>query len=217
MGFENIQTPAGVEKRTAKLESRFNLPVEAATRIARSIQKKAGSGTGGMAGGGGGAGAGAPMGGGMPGGMPGGGGAGAGAGGGADAEPVDFKTVRVSVSREIWFDIVGNQVLRSNDVVSTFYEEEEAETGGGAGAGGAMGGGMGMARGGMPGGMGMAGGGEAGGAGGQPKKVTYDLRISKYLDDVIPAPTDSFNGGAGTAHARDNVQDPSIDRITRGG
>jgi hypothetical protein len=184
-GFENIQTPAGVEKRTAKLESRFNLPLEAATRIARSIHAKNGaSGAAGASAGGGEATEPAPT-----------------AGGAASAAvaPVNFKTVRVSVSREIWFDIAGNQVLRSNDAVRTFYEVDVPVVAAAVGA---------------PGEPGMEAGG--GGAPATPPRVTYNLRISKYLDDTVPPPSDSFNAGAGTAHARDNVQDPSIGRLLQG-
>lgn len=195
VSFEKIQTPSGIERRCAKLESRFSLPRPAAERIARSIQKQVGSGNTGGAGG--------PGGGAMAVGGPGGGAAG---GGGGETEPVDFASVSTTVNREIWFDIEGNQVLRSTDTVDTSYEEEkeEVETGGAGGPGGA-GGGM---------GMGELGGG-AGGAGGQsqPKKVAYSLRITKYLDDIIPGPSNTFNGGAGTAHARDNVTDPGISKI----
>jgi hypothetical protein len=48
----------------------------------------------------------------------------------------------------------------------------------------------------------------------EPTKVNYNLRVVKYLDDTIPPPTDQFTAGAGTAHARDSVQDPSISRVT---
>lgn len=175
-GFENLQSPAGKEKRTAKLESRFNLPLDAATRVARSIQKQVGSG-GGLAGQG--AGGGST-------GMTGGAG-----GAGADVEPPDFVSVNVSVTREIWFDISGTQILRAEDTVNTNYEEEVEEDAGGGGA-------------------------AAGGEAASGTKVSYNLRISKYLDDTIPPPTDAFTAGAGTAHSRDRVQDPSIARVLRG-
>ncbi|HEX8550119.1 MAG TPA: hypothetical protein VF681_01055 [Abditibacteriaceae bacterium] len=178
VAFENVQTPAGQERRTAKMESRFNLPLEAATKIARSIQKQAGA-LSGSAGGG----AAAPV------------AAGPGGPGVAEVLPPDFKVVRVSVTREIWFDIAGNQVLRSNDVVNTFYEEEPLKAAGGRRGAPAA---------------------EAGGVATEPVKVSYDLRVTKYLDDTIPPPSDSFNAGAGTAHSRDRVQDPSISRILRG-
>ena len=181
VAFENLQSPAGLEKRTAKLESRFNLPIEAATKIARSIQKQIGAGGGTAAQGGG---------------------AAAGAGptlGGAAAEEEempDFLTVSVSVTREIWFDISGTQVLRAEDQVRTYYEEEPQAAEGGAGPAAAPAGGEAAAP-------------------AEPVKVSYNLRVSKYLDDTIPPPTDTFNAGAGTAHSRDRVQDPSIAKIIR--
>ena len=178
VSFENIQTPNGVEKRTAKLEARFNLPLEAATRIARSIQKQIGTGA---TGGGGNAAA------------PGVGGA----GGAAEEDPIPFKTVTVSVSREIWFDIAGNQVLRATDEVNTFYEEEPEEAEGTGGLGGAEGG-------------------DELETDAEGTKVSYNLNISKYLDDTVPPPTDTFNAGAGTAHSRDRVTDAPISRVLTG-
>ena len=180
VSFENIQTPSGVEKRTAKLEARFNLPLEAATRIARSIQKQMGTGAAG-----GGGNAAAP-------------GVGATAGGLAEEDPIPFKTVTVSVSREIWFDIAGNQVLRATDDVNTFYEEEPEEAEGAVG------------------GLGGAEGGDELASDAEGTKVSYNLKISKYLDDTVPPPTDTFNNGAGTAHSRDRVTDVGISRVLTG-
>lgn len=226
--FESYQTPAGVERRCARLETgRFQLPENIAMKIAKILQESQGGGGAGGAGGG----EGPAMGGGGRGGMMGGGGMGG--PGGAGGGTAEIAVARTTVSRVVWFDIAGRQVLRSEDVIDTYYEEEAAaatggpgEEGGGAmmGGRGAMMGGRGAMMGGMggssgrPGGMaGMMGGGGMGGAGGapaQPTKVTYNLRVTKYLDDTTPPPTDQFNAGVGTAHARDSVQDPPLSRVT---
>jgi len=165
VSFENIQTPTGVEKRCAKLEARFALPLEVATRIGKEIQQAVAAAPAAKAGDA----AAAPAAGAAP----------AGAAGAA----AEFATVTATVTREIWFDITGSQLLRATDTISAYYEEaavllaanatEEVE----------------------------------------PYKVTYDVRITKYLDDRIPEPTPSYKAGAGTAHGRDNVRDPSLDKM----
>jgi hypothetical protein len=209
--FENLQTQAGIERRCARLESEFDLPENVAMRIAKSLQAAGGSGgMGGMGGMGAGAPTGAPM------GMGAGAQAGAGVGAAASAE---ISVARTHVRRIVWFDIAGRRVLRSEDYVDTYYEEEQA-----AQAMGGMGGAPSM---GPPPGFGPSGGfggpfgaGGPGGPGGmamapaEPTKVNYNLRVVKYLDDTVPPPTDQFTAGAGTAHARDSVQDPSISRVT---
>jgi hypothetical protein len=178
VAFENVITPNGVTKRCAKLESRFSLPQANAEKIGHAIQAKIGSGGAGGA-------ATAQQ-----------GGMGTMSGpnsGGTDEEPIDFKVISTNVSRLIWFDIAGNQVVRSTDTVNTHYEEEEEEADDG---GGAIGGGA--------------------GAGGGGTKVSYNLRITRYLDDRVPEPTRSYTNGRGTAHARDSVTDVTPQKAISG-
>jgi len=174
VAFEKIQTPTGVEKRCAKLEARFNLPQKTATLIALVLQK----GAGGVE---------HP---GVPGTVPDTGDAAppaddAAPAAGAAAAPLEkFATVSSIVTREIWFDIAGSQILRSTDAVSTYFEEfpplvdPEAEDP-------------------PP----------------LPLKVAYDLRITRYLDDRVPPPTHGYQSGGGPAHSKDNVRDPSHAKI----
>jgi hypothetical protein len=122
-------------------------------------------------------------------------GAAAGAGGDSGALTVDdIDVARTDVARVLWFDIANRHIIRSEDSIRTYYEtsveadDAPATTDAGAGAAGGAGG--------------------AGDAG--PKKVSYDLKVTTWLDDRIPPPTTTFRAGAGTAHARDNVTDPSI-------
>jgi hypothetical protein len=107
--FENLQTQAGVERRCARLESEFDLPENVSMRIAKSLQ--AAGGSGGMGGAGG-----------APSGPPAGMGAGGEAGAAASAE---ISVARTHVRRIVWFDIAGRRVLRSEDYVDTYYEEEQ--------------------------------------------------------------------------------------------
>jgi hypothetical protein len=192
--FEVMATPAGMQRRAAKLETRFQLPQPQALELAKKLESKRGSSQGG--GGGEGSSEGGSLGGSSRGGYP----SGLGGAGGGMAEP-EIKNARSRVSRVLWFDIAKRQVLRSEDVVDTYYEVENAQ----AGVGGAGGSGSGY----------------PGGAGGQsqapaePTKVSYNQRITTWLDDTVPPPTDQFTAGAGTAHSRDRVQDPDIARVTR--
>jgi hypothetical protein len=187
--FENLQTEAGVERRCARLESEFDLPENVAMRIAKALQASGGSGGAGGAGGG-------PS--GPASGAPGG-------AGGEAAEGAEISVARTHVRRIVWFDIAGRRVLRSEDYVDTYYEEEMAvqETGGSF-AGPMMGGSM------------MGGPGGMAAAPAEPTKVNYNLKVIKYLDDRLPLVTDQYTAGVGTAHARDSVQDPSIARVTGG-
>ena len=205
--FETLKTPAGVPRRCAKLESSFPLSKETSEKIAKSIASAGGSAGGMGAMGGGMMGAGGAMPGmGMPGAM----------GGGAEAT---VKNARTSVVRTMWFDVNARRLLRSEDTVETYYEGEAQAAMGGAMGGGAMPGMMpGMMGGGMmPGmpGMGMPGGAMGGAKAepAEPTKTTYTLRVARYLDDTVPAPTENYNAGAGTAHARDSVQDPSLAKV----
>ena len=205
--FETLKTPGGVARRCAKLESHFPLTKETAEKVAKRIA--AAGGTSGGAG---------AMGGAMPGmGMPGMMGGGAMGAGGGEAT---VKNARTDVTRTMWFDVSARRLLRSEDSIVTTYEGEAQAAMGGAMGGGMMPG-MGMPGMGMP---GMMGGGMMPGMGmpgmgmpnavkaepAEPTKTTYTLRVARYLDDTSPAPTENYNAGAGTAHARDNVQDPSL-------
>lgn len=229
--FENVVTPGGFTRQCAKLESRFQLPAEQAKGEATKLAAKLGSGgAGGSEGGSSSPGSSSGYGGGR-------GSSSSGSGAGGGAEPPEVKNARVRVSRVLWFDIQGRQVLRSEDVVDTTFEMEGT-------AGGAAGSGSGSSPGGYPGGRGGypgaggrggypgagggypgAGGGYPGAGGGypgaggaaaapaEPTKVAYNQRITTWLDDSVPPPTEQFNGGAGTAHSRDSVPDLTIDRV----
>ena len=140
---------------------------------------------------------------------------GSGGGEGGEAE-VEVKNARARVSRVLWFDVENNQVLRSEDIVDVYFEQEG--TGGGGESGGSSGGARGGSSGGgspYGGGRGGSGGGEAGGAAApaEPTKVNYNQRITTWLDDRVPPPTDQFNGGIGTAHSKDSVNDPTLARV----
>jgi hypothetical protein len=186
--FEDVPTPGGRTVACAKLETRFRLPDEQAMELAKKLAAK----TGGA--------------GGAPGGSSGpGGGMMAGPGGGETEEAeIEISLARTSVSRVLWFDINKRQVLRSEDIVDTYFEQEAAAAGEMGGMGGPPPG-----MGGPPGASG------APAAPAEPTKVSYNLRVTTWLDDTIPPPTDKFNGGLGTAHSRDSVQDATIDRVRR--
>jgi hypothetical protein len=106
----------------------------------------------------------------------------------------------------MWFDVAANRVLRSEDVVNIYFEQEAAA--GAAGGGGPPG----MMGGGGPPGM-MGGDAGVGGGAAQPLTVRHNLRVVKWLDDLVPPPTESFTAGRGTAHAFDSVEDPSVSRV----
>jgi hypothetical protein len=259
--FEAVTTPAGVERRAAKLESRFPLPEEVARKVAKTMQPFAGTGgaaAGGEAappgGGAGGAGGEAPEaldpgpldfqvtllirrlvrdvsmiqgaanlqssvaemylrqrdagteseGGTGAASAPGpaasaGGVPGAGATG-TEAELPPIKVATGNVIRVMWFDVAAHRMLRSEDTVSIHYEEDVPPD----------------AAGGTPGGGDGAGGEGAAAATVEPVKVTHNLRVVKWLDDTIPPPTESFTAGRGTAHAFDNVEDPSVAQAISG-
>jgi hypothetical protein len=212
--LETVTTPGGFPRECAKLESRFQLPASQAKEEAEKLAAKIGSNGGGASGGEGGSSGASSAGSGS-----------SGAAGGAGAAP-EVKNARVRVSRVLWFDIKGHQVLRSEDVVDTNFEMESATAGAGATGGSAGGGYPGGAvgrpsMGGYPGSGGSSAmGGLAGAMGGatapaEPTKVAYNQKITTWLDDTVPPPTDQFNGGAGTAHSRDSVPDLSIDRINK--
>lgn len=212
-GFENISTPIGIERRCARIEvAQFSLPDDIAKKIAQALQTEAGSnGAGGGAGALGGSMMGAPM------------GAGAmGAASGTDAATApEVKNYRSSFARVLWFDVAAHQMIRSEDTVNSYYEEEpSAQAAGGVGGGspggfpGAMGGVGGFQNGFNPGGSPGASGPNFGQpvAPPQPKTVTYNMKIIKFLDDRLPNPTGRWTGGQGTAHSRDSTIKPSLQR-----
>ena len=184
--YDTILTPGGSSRRCAKLESRFRLPENLAKQIAANLGNKVG--TGGAAGGGGGA---APA--------PGGGGD----AGGADTSllPEDIQVARTDVARVLWFDMDKNQVVRSEDTIKSYFEIPPAATdagGGGAPTAGAGGGADGAAA--EP---------------AEPTKVNYNLKVTTWFDDRVPAPNVFYTGGLGTAHSKDSVTEPGIARITQ--
>jgi len=189
--YENIQTPDGVSRRCAKLESRFPLPDNVAKQIAAKLGSKAGTAGGGGAGGS----AAAPA-----------GGAADATGAGASADsllPEDIEVANFNIARVIWFDMDKNQVVRSEDTLTAYFEIP-SDSGGADAGGGASGGAM------------SAGGGAGGEAAApaEPTSVNYRMNVTTWLDDRLPPPSIPFNGGAGTAHSRDNVRDVTLDRVT---
>jgi hypothetical protein len=171
--FENLQTPAGFERRCAKIEvSRVSLPDDVAMKIARALQSEEG-------------------------GAKGSGGSGASSSGLSASEAEEelpvITVARAEMTRTLWFDIAANQLVRSEDVVDSYYEEEPQTEGSSAPAFAS----------GPPG---------ATATPVMPKTVTYKLRVVKFLDDRLPPPTNSYTGGRGTAHSRDSVRDPDLTR-----
>jgi len=213
--FENVMTPAGHSRRAAKLESYYQLPDNVAKRVAAILSINGGGGSGGGAAGGGG-------------GSEGGSGGGAAAGGATDAEAqeeaiqeamAEILVARTRGSRLVWFDIDRRLVLRSEDVIDTYYELEGAAAGGATGSSAALmspaltirsSAQMGMGRSGMPGpgmpgmmgpGAGGAPGGDAAAAPAEPTIVRYNLRIVTQYDDRVPAPSDAYTAGAMTPNS----------------
>ncbi|MDQ3814063.1 MAG: hypothetical protein M3347_08935 [Armatimonadota bacterium] len=130
--FENVTTPGGEERRAAKLESYYQLPDNVAKRIAATLSIHGGGSGGGAAGG-------------ASGGE--GGGSGGAAGGGAAGATQDDESAiqeamatilvaRTKGSRIVWFDIERRLVLRSEDVIDTYYEVEGGDASGGEGSSG---------------------------------------------------------------------------------
>ena len=190
--FENVQTVSGSNRRAAKLESRFQMPADLAKKMAINLL--------------------------LQGGGPSVGGTETGAGASGDAGskdaaktwnklPLDelqeymesITTVRTSASRVIWFDIQNHRVIRSEDAINTYFEYEAL------GGDDSMGGGAG----------GTGGGGAGEGAEAGPQKVTYNLAITTWLDDTIPAPTASYTASGGLPRSRDNATDPTIEKMIK--
>ncbi len=212
--YENIQTPAGENRRCAKIESRFPLPEGVAKRIAADLGNKVGTSGAGAAGGAGGAtGGSASLGRGGPTGAPApGGGAGADAGGAAATlTPEDILVAQFNMARVIWFDMDKHQVVRSEDTLRAYFEIPPASTGAG-GEGGAVG--PTSSPRGMPGGALGGGDASAAAAPAEPTKVNYSMNVTTWLDDRLPSPTIRYTGGTNTAHARDNATEPGIGRVT---
>ncbi len=195
--YENIQTPAGVSRRCAKIESRFPLPDQVAKRIAADIGNKVGK-SGGA--GGGAAGGGAPS-------APLGGASGAAGGAAADTGllPEDIDVAQFNMARVIWFDMDKHQVVRSEDTLQAYFEIPKDSGSDATGAGGAAPGAL------VPGGD--AGGADA--APSEPTKVNYSMNVTTWLDDRLPSPSEKYNAGAGTAHSRSNVKEIGLSRITK--
>lgn len=193
--FETISTPAGFERRAAKLESRFQMPEQLAKRIAVNLILQGGGAAGGGAGGGG---------------LTGGGEGSASANTARDLHPEDLAeylasitTIRTNTSRVLWFDVERRRVLRSEDTMRTYFEYEPLEGGEGGGA---------------------AGGGGAGGeaAEAEPSKISYTMTVTTWYDDTVPAVSDKYTGGSGTAHGsipgtRDkyNAGNPTTEKINK--
>lgn len=116
-----------------------------------------------------------------------GGAAGAGASG-QELSVDDIDEARCRVARVLWFDIANHRVLRSEDFIDTVYKMAQQTSGDSTGA-------------------------AAGGAAGEGQEVSYNLRVTTWLDDRIPAPSDTYTAGLGTAQAHDSVDNPSLDRI----
>lgn len=117
--------------------------------------------------------------------------------GGAETEetgflPEDFEVARTNVARVIWFDMDRRRVLRAEDSINSFLEVPVLET----------------EMGGAPGGGAAGGGGEA--VAMEPTKISYNLRVTTWIKDEVPDPTEFYNGGAGTAHSRDSVTEPDL-------
>lgn len=208
-GYEDIKLPSGEVRHAAKLESRFTLNQDQNGSVV--LKMAAGLAVhGGISGGGTGA-----AGGGTPdagiGGEMGAMGASTAANEDAQIEAMEdnIATATIRASRVIWFDVDWHRVLRSQDQINTFFEmKQTAQTQGAADGGAAA----------VPPGMGMPGmpGGEAGtpAAPAEPTKVNYTMNVVTWYDDTVPPPTDQYNGGKGTPHSKDNVQEPSLSKVT---
>ncbi len=210
-GYEDIKLPSGEVRHAAKLESRFTLNQDqngsVVTKMAAGLAVH-----GGIAGGGSGASAGSGAGAGdmgMGGAM---GSTGASNAGNDDAQieamQDNIASATIRASRVIWFDVDQHRVLRSQDQINTYFQMKQTAQSQGATGGGAVGAPPGM--GGMPG----AEGGATSAAPAEPTKVNYTMNVVTWYDDTVPPPTDQYNGGKGTPHSRDNVQEPSLSKVT---
>ncbi len=199
--YDTILTPGGESRRCAKLESRFRLPENLAKKIAANLGNNVG--TAGAAGGG------------ATGGAPSIGGGGDSGGASAELTPEDIEVARTDIARVLWFDMDRRQVLRSEDTIKSYFEIPPAAdaTGGAGGAGGVVSApiGGGLRGGAIIGGESGAGGADAAPA--EPQKITYNMSVTTWLDDQIPAPNFTYTGGLGTAHSKDSVNEVGISRV----
>ncbi len=195
VGFENVSTPAGFERRCARVEvSKLSLPDGTAMAIARALQTEAFSGSG--SGGGGSS--------------SGGGGSSGGQGGSATKPPV-IVNYRATLTRTIWFDIAAHQLVRAEDTVDAYFEEVD-KTGTGRSGSSSSSSDDGVLTGADAIGIDPSLRRRRGGASVKkvPKSVTYNMRVVKFLDDRSPNPTGKWTGGLGTAHTRDSTREPSL-------
>lgn len=183
--FEDIQTPAGFKRRAAKLESRFQMPELVAKKMAINLMLKSGGGASG-----GGEEGGAPTGDSV-----------------STMSPEDLEVYLESIlgvtsrgSRVLWFDVENHRVLRSEDVIRTSFQYQQVTQEGGGDSD-------------------SSNTGEESGAAqtsqSEPTKISYNLSVTTWLDDTVPGVHPKYTGGAGTAHARDNATDPTIERINK--
>lgn len=200
-GFEEITLPSGDVRRAAKLECRFKIDEEhngeVATKMAAGLAVSGGIASGGQGASGGGmemVGMGTAK-----------------ASGGDDAAikaaEASIASATIRVSRVIWFDVDRHRVLRSQDHLNTFFVMKQAKSTGGT---------DGMTAPAMLPGMEMPGqaANAAPSAPAEPTTVNYVMNVVTWYDDTVPAPTETYNAGAGTPHSQDNVQEPSISKIT---
>lgn len=186
-GFDNIQTPAGIERRAAKIEiASFSLPDDVAMKIARALQTEAGGSSSSSGSSSGSSSSGS-------------------SGSGGESEPAEITVARSDMTRTLWFDIASNQLLRSEDVVNTYYEEEEESESSSSSSNSTSSSDSSSS-------SSSSGSGSEAATPAVPKSVTYNLRVVKFLDDRLPNPTNTYNGGLGTAHSRDSVRDPSLSK-----
>lgn len=119
--------------------------------------------------------------------------AGAQAGAEAGILPEDIEVAQVNVARVIWFDMDKRQIVRAEDNMNSYFEMPLLEA------------------------EGAAPGGEAGAEAvpSEPTKISYNLKVTTWLDDKIPPVNYQYTGGAGTAHGRDSVTERGLSRATQ--
>lgn len=204
-GFEDIKLPSGTVRHAAKLECRFTINQDTngdvATKMAADLAVRGGIGGGGTQ-------SASPTGDAGIGATP-GATTGASDTGNIDAQieamEQNIASVSIRVSRVIWFDVDMHRVLRSQDNIHTYFQMKQPPAAASTGQPN------------TPGVPGVLPGADAGGtpaAPAQPTTVDYTMNVTTWYDDSVPPPTDEFNGGAGTAHSKDNVQEQSIATLT---
>lgn len=119
-------------------------------------------------------------------------------------------TATMRVSRVIWFDVDWHRILRSEDNINTYFEMKPPAPQ--ANAGTAMGNIVDVS-------TQVAAGvssqvAQVAVAAVEPTKVNYTMNVVTWYDDTVPPPTDQYNGGKGTPHSKDNVQEPSLSKVT---